>query len=471
VIDELDDLYEIVGQELKRGEERPGLMARATAEADGNPEKTKSIYIRYRLAELTEAREREPKKRVIDEIELLISKHGAIPEILEQVRKAPGFDALSLEEKLRKYLKFESAEDLCFAANYKYAEERDIDAAVKRYKRVIERFPTTPTAKYAQALIDNMIAGAVPHNEIQVLLAQPLSIDSCKLILTMLGHKVTMQETGKWTVQEPAGSKRFLYSFDELESYTKETATLAFAKPDVKPPESSVLMPQGFIPEILAEVRKCTPGFDALPLGEKVARYLSFELPERLARMHRSCPNPVDKQSASHSEVKPSEQPKADQQWSDSSKRASTSRIPLEPLLKAADSRELSTRWLWFYTYILLPFGILMSFVPTLAALDDLKHTGYQIEITPMIFVPIIFYDIFLCFLIYGLHKRRFWAWVCNWVNLGMVVFFNTAIFDKPFGVYIVTTVLLSLVFFLPNYFYFKRRRTLFNGGNRWEFG
>jgi hypothetical protein len=51
MIDEKADLYEIVGQELKRGEERPGLIARAIGEAEGNPEKAKSLYILrvYRL--------------------------------------------------------------------------------------------------------------------------------------------------------------------------------------------------------------------------------------------------------------------------------------------------------------------------------------------------------------------------------------------------------------------------------------
>jgi len=48
----MDELYEIVGQELKRGEERPGLMARAIAETEGDPHKAKSTYIRYRIEQL-----------------------------------------------------------------------------------------------------------------------------------------------------------------------------------------------------------------------------------------------------------------------------------------------------------------------------------------------------------------------------------------------------------------------------------
>jgi hypothetical protein len=429
-IDEMDDLYEIVGEEIKRGEERAGLMARATAEADGNPEKAKSIYIRYRVAELAENRQREAERREAD---------------------------------LRRE-----------------AEKKEADLRMERIQDLLNR--------------------------------PPLSMHSCEQILTLLGFKVNTEIHGRWIVKEKTGSTYVLYSEEELRKHTMSTATSILASLDSKPPEPSVLMSQGFIPEILAEVRTSIPGFDALPLGEKVARYMSFELPERLARMHRSCPNPVDKQSTSHSEVKtskqldpdqqpaafnpwlPSRQPAVDQQrldsskqpvveiprsaldWvglggrpaveqqqSDLSKRLSASEKHGDLAAKDADLRKLSTHWLWFYTYILLPLGILFSFVPTLAEIYDLRQAGHQTQITSLMLVPIVVYDIFICFLIYGLYKRRFWGWVCNWINLGMVVIFNYGIFKEPFEAYIVTVILLSLIVFLPNYFYFKKRRSLFN--------
>lgn len=222
-IDEMDDLYEIVGQELKNVEERPGLMARATAEADGNPEKAKSLYIQYRVAELAENRWREAEKREAD----------LIRQKIQDMLKRP-----------------------------------------------------------------------------------PLSMHSCEEILTLLGFKVNTERHGRWIVMSRTDSRAYagLYSEEDLREYTTSTATSILSSPDLKPPESSALMSQGFIPEILAEMRTCIPGFDALPFGEKVARYMRFELPERLARMHRSCPNPVDKQSASHSEVRASQQPAVDEQ-------------------------------------------------------------------------------------------------------------------------------------------------------------
>jgi len=105
-----------------------------------------------------------------------------------------------------------------------------------------------------------------------------------------------------------------------------------------------------------------------------------------------------------------------------------------------------------------------MSFVLTLVEYDKLKEAEHQIEINPLIIVPIVIYGIFICFLIYGLHKRRFWGWTCNWIHLGMTVLLNAAISKQSWGVYMVTVILLSLIFFLPNYIYFKKRRLLFAG-------
>jgi hypothetical protein len=84
MIDEMDDLYETVGLELKRGEERPGFMARATAEADGNPEKVRSLYIRYRVAELAGKRQREADKTARDEGARKVDSLTRIQDLLKQ---------------------------------------------------------------------------------------------------------------------------------------------------------------------------------------------------------------------------------------------------------------------------------------------------------------------------------------------------------------------------------------------------
>jgi hypothetical protein len=152
MIDEKDDLYEIVGQELKQGEERPGLMARATAEADGNPEKAKSLYIKYRIAELSQA-----------------------PQ---------------------------------FAVEKKKGEQ--------------------PANLHARGTLE-----ASQVEEIQALLAQPLTIDSCQQILTMLGLRLIEQDPGTWAVDARKGSKSFFYSFDEIKKYTETSAVLALTTPGI----------------------------------------------------------------------------------------------------------------------------------------------------------------------------------------------------------------------------------------------
>ena len=122
----------------------------------------------------------------------------------------------------------------------------------------------------------------------------------------------------------------------------------------------------------------------------------------------------------------------------------------------------LPIRWFKFYIYIFLPFKILTSFVPLLAEYGRLTEAGYRPELRPMAFVPIIIWDIFICFLIYGLHKRRLWGWICNWFFMGSMVLFSPIDAKTSIGAYIVAVILLFLIFFLPNCFYFKKRRSLF---------
>ena len=129
-------------------------------------------------------------------------------------------------------------------------------------------------------------------------------------------------------------------------------------------------------------------------------------------------------------------------------------------------SRKIATRWLSFYTYAYLPFMILFSFVPLLAQYDTLVELGYKVKLNPLMFVPIVVSDIFICFVIYGLHKKKFWGWVCNWIFLGAKVLLSPvySTMSFGFGAYLVSVILLFLTFFLPNFIYFKKRRFLFEG-------
>ena len=127
----------------------------------------------------------------------------------------------------------------------------------------------------------------------------------------------------------------------------------------------------------------------------------------------------------------------------------------------ADSSKELSTRWLKFYTYGVLPFKIITSPVAMLADYDRMIEAGYNASLNPSAFIPVVIFDIFICFLIYGLHKKRLWGWICNWVFLGLMIF-SALNFRISFGANVVAIISIFLIFFLPNYFYFKKRKYLF---------
>jgi DNA-directed RNA polymerase subunit RPC12/RpoP len=142
----------------------------------------------------------------------------------------------------------------------------------------------------------------------------------------------------------------------------------------------------------------------------------------------------------------------------------SSSRSTSMPVVDSTNaSRKIATRWLSFYTYAFLPFRILTSFVPLLAEYDRLVEQGYKAELNLLMFAPIVVWNIFICFLIYGLHKKKFWGWVCNWIFLGAVVLLSPVYYKISFGAYLVAVMLSLLIFFLPNFIYFKKRRFLFD--------
>jgi hypothetical protein len=45
-------LYEVAAQELQEGEERPGLMAKAFAEVEGDESKARALYLKMRVVQL-----------------------------------------------------------------------------------------------------------------------------------------------------------------------------------------------------------------------------------------------------------------------------------------------------------------------------------------------------------------------------------------------------------------------------------
>lgn len=124
---------------------------------------------------------------------------------------------------------------------------------------------------------------------------------------------------------------------------------------------------------------------------------------------------------------------------------------------------QIPTRWLFFYTYILLPFNIVFSLAHPFGEQEKLLEQGIKTQINPMVFIPIIIGSIFTFFVIYGLHKRRLWGWICNWGFLIGTTLMGPMSTAPDIGTYIVTIILLSVTYLLPNYIYFKKRRYLFD--------
>lgn len=60
-------IYEQIGQEVESGQLSRGLMARATGESGGDPNRAKSLYIKYRFKEIASAHEREQAQRLREE--------------------------------------------------------------------------------------------------------------------------------------------------------------------------------------------------------------------------------------------------------------------------------------------------------------------------------------------------------------------------------------------------------------------
>ena len=138
--------------------------------------------------------------------------------------------------------------------------------------------------------------------------------------------------------------------------------------------------------------------------------------------------------------------------------RPGTTQIPKRDA-KISGHKELPTSWLSFYAYAYLPFNIIASI-----ALTSDQHFGQRGTTDTagfiLYFVFIIAIAVFKGFIVYGLHKRRLWAWTLNWVVLCSIVLLG------PIGRganYFVVFLSLGLVFFLPNFIYFKKRRSLFS--------
>jgi len=168
----MDELYEIVGQELKRGEERPGLMARAIAETEGNPDKAKSIYIRYRIEQLKEHTNSASLRRKGTEEEALLAEYKEFPFFLSVMRRVlSGQDGLGSEERLKR-LRNNVPAILYKAAHHLHYKRRNVQEAARYYRTLIERFPLTQEAVMCMQELERIVVGPRQNGTID---AQPIN--------------------------------------------------------------------------------------------------------------------------------------------------------------------------------------------------------------------------------------------------------------------------------------------------------
>ena len=116
-------------------------------------------------------------------------------------------------------------------------------------------------------------------------------------------------------------------------------------------------------------------------------------------------------------------------------------------------------RWLLFWIYIRIPLGILMS-------LNKVTNINFPSWYRSSVLTTIILSG----FVFQGLRKRLKWGWRLNFLLLGIEAFYylpmNFASKEKAGEDYIIAyligLVICGVVWFVPNYLYFKRRESLF---------
>ena len=133
---------------------------------------------------------------------------------------------------------------------------------------------------------------------------------------------------------------------------------------------------------------------------------------------------------------------------------SSISPAPKKSPQSTVDSAVLGTKWLAFWNYVSLPVGGLLGIVfaistPELGAIVGLV-AAVQLTVA------------------YGLHKRMLWAWQWNWVLIVLCGISpaaqNALVISEDFWPrFAVSIVVTGLVWFWPNYVYWRKRQFLFS--------
>jgi len=119
---------------------------------------------------------------------------------------------------------------------------------------------------------------------------------------------------------------------------------------------------------------------------------------------------------------------------------------------------ELTNRWLKFYVYFRIPFGIFILLINAFSPPTYLLYSEigiFRIVLTCFIIAYLV--------LFWALFKRKLWGWKYNWgfIFLEPIIFsFGASKEPSQFVLFLFGSL---LIYSLPNYIYFKKRKHLFN--------
>lgn len=113
---------------------------------------------------------------------------------------------------------------------------------------------------------------------------------------------------------------------------------------------------------------------------------------------------------------------------------------------------ERPLKWFKFYTYVLIPLWILEELFVIIGSGDETFHPAGLLRI------------VLFAILLIGLLRRMSWAWGLNILVLCLMVWGTAEPFRVAFGfsAFLIAAAVSAIIWFLPNFIYFKKRRHLF---------
>jgi len=208
--------------------------------------------------------------------------------------------------------------------------------------------------------------------------------------------------------------------------------------------------------ELIALLAKDSITFDTLVWNSSLKDWQRLkETPEIITNYSTPQPPPLPK----HEKTKSPEETTSSQR--DSFATSEEEVFGDKPKREPIKEMGMNVGWLNFYTYIRIPFTIILSIAYVIHVL--------MLGNLPYFFLIVFFTAIEMCFLVFlfiGLHKRKRWGWWLNWLSLVGEILIGPLAKAKDPAEYYVTVFFMLLVWLLPNTIYFMKRYKLFKNRN-----